>query len=155
MTDLLLEATGVAKRYGAVAALRDASLSVRPGEVHALLGANGAGKSTLVKILTGADPPRCRHHPHAGHAIASSARPPMRVARASSPSTRSRRWSRTWRSRDNLRLTETPIDAFRAWMGDLGIRELDLAERTPRPATADAAGHRPRARPGRTSRTCC
>ena len=54
MTDLLLEATGVAKHYGAVAALRDASLAVRPGEVHALLGANGAGKSTLVKILTGA-----------------------------------------------------------------------------------------------------
>ena len=54
MTELLLEATGVAKRYGAVAALRSASLSVRAGEVHALMGANGAGKSTLVKILTGA-----------------------------------------------------------------------------------------------------
>ena len=53
-TTLLLEATGVAKRYGAVAALRSASLAVRPGEVHALMGANGAGKSTLVKILTGA-----------------------------------------------------------------------------------------------------
>jgi ribose transport system ATP-binding protein len=54
VTDLLLEATGVQKRYGAVTALRDASLSVRPGEIHALMGANGAGKSTLVKILTGA-----------------------------------------------------------------------------------------------------
>src|SRR3954464_6127091 len=53
-TDLLLEATDVAKTYGAVVALRSASLAVRPGEVHALLGANGAGKSTLVKILTGA-----------------------------------------------------------------------------------------------------
>jgi ribose transport system ATP-binding protein len=53
-TELLLDATGVVKRYGAVVALRDASLAVRPGEVHALLGANGAGKSTLVKILTGA-----------------------------------------------------------------------------------------------------
>ena len=54
MTELLLEATGIAKRYGAVTALRNASLAVRPGEVHALMGANGAGKSTLVKILTGA-----------------------------------------------------------------------------------------------------
>ena len=54
MTDLLLDASDVAKRYGAVAALRSASLAVRPGEVHALMGANGAGKSTLVKILTGA-----------------------------------------------------------------------------------------------------
>ncbi len=53
-TDLLLEATGIAKTYGAVVALRSASLAVRPGEVHALMGANGAGKSTLVKILTGA-----------------------------------------------------------------------------------------------------
>ncbi len=50
----LLEATGVRKTYGAVTALRDAALSVRAGEVHALMGANGAGKSTLVKILTGA-----------------------------------------------------------------------------------------------------
>src|SRR6476620_8332613 len=53
-TDLLLEASGISKTYGAVVALRDASLRVRPGEVHALMGANGAGKSTLVKILTGA-----------------------------------------------------------------------------------------------------
>ena len=57
MTELLLEATGVEKRYGAVTALRDASLSVRPGEIHALMGANGAGKSTLVKVLTGAVKP--------------------------------------------------------------------------------------------------
>ena len=53
-TDLLLEATDISKTYGAVVALRSASLRVRPGEVHALMGANGAGKSTLVKILTGA-----------------------------------------------------------------------------------------------------
>ena len=53
-TDLLLEATDISKTYGAVVALRSASLRIRPGEVHALMGANGAGKSTLVKILTGA-----------------------------------------------------------------------------------------------------
>ena len=50
----LLDATGVVKNYGAVAALKNASLSLAPGEVHALMGANGAGKSTLVKILAGA-----------------------------------------------------------------------------------------------------
>jgi ribose transport system ATP-binding protein len=49
----LLEAREVSKHYGPVAALRSATLSVEPGEVHALLGANGAGKSTLVKVLTG------------------------------------------------------------------------------------------------------
>jgi ribose transport system ATP-binding protein len=54
MSSPLLDASGVAKNYGAVAALRNASLSVLPGEVHALMGANGAGKSTLIKILTGA-----------------------------------------------------------------------------------------------------
>jgi ribose transport system ATP-binding protein len=52
-TDLLLEINSVAKSYGPVVALKKANLSVRPGEIHALLGANGAGKSTLVKILTG------------------------------------------------------------------------------------------------------
>jgi ribose transport system ATP-binding protein len=59
MTDdtLLLDAYDVAKSFGAVVALRAASLRVRPGEVHALMGANGAGKSTLVKMLTGALPP--------------------------------------------------------------------------------------------------
>jgi ribose transport system ATP-binding protein len=44
----------VAKSFGAVRALTDASLTVRRGEVVALMGANGAGKSTFVKILTGA-----------------------------------------------------------------------------------------------------
>lgn len=48
----LLATRQIAKRYGPVVALRSADLTVRPGEIHALLGANGAGKSTLVKILS-------------------------------------------------------------------------------------------------------
>jgi rhamnose transport system ATP-binding protein len=47
----------LAKSYAAVRALSDASLDVRAGEIHALVGENGAGKSTLVRILTGATAP--------------------------------------------------------------------------------------------------
>ncbi|WP_020415725.1 sugar ABC transporter ATP-binding protein [Amycolatopsis sp. ATCC 39116] len=48
-----LEVDGVSKRYGAVQALDEVRLEVRPGEVMALLGENGAGKSTIVKVLSG------------------------------------------------------------------------------------------------------
>jgi len=50
----LLRAEGISKHFGGVKALRDASLSVATGEVHAVVGENGAGKSTLSKIITGA-----------------------------------------------------------------------------------------------------
>ncbi|MGW0712052.1 sugar ABC transporter ATP-binding protein [Streptomyces sp. NPDC002643] len=50
------EAIGITKRFGATVALRDARITVAPGESHALVGRNGAGKSTLVSILTGLRP---------------------------------------------------------------------------------------------------
>src|SRR6186713_1148019 len=113
MPEMLLEATGVAKTYGAVAALRNASLTVRPGEVHALMGANGAGKSTLVKILTGAirpdagrilvrgEPRRIRSPGEARRAgVVSVYQEPALVPDLDIAS--------------NLRLTDTPVAPFRA-----------------------------------------
>lgn len=49
-----VEMEHIDKKFGGVYALKDVSLRVKPGEVHALIGENGAGKSTLMKILSGA-----------------------------------------------------------------------------------------------------
>ena len=56
----VMELTGVSKRFDATQALADVSLTLYPGETHALLGENGAGKSTLIKVMTGI------HSPDAG-----------------------------------------------------------------------------------------
>jgi ribose transport system ATP-binding protein len=124
-TDLLLEATGISKTYGAVVALKAASLAVRPGEVHALMGANGAGKSTLVKILTGAVHPdsgriavrgreRTVHSPaearHGG--LVSVYQEPALIPDLD--------------IRSNLRLTETPLEPFRHWLAELGLPGFNL-----------------------------
>jgi branched-chain amino acid transport system ATP-binding protein len=50
---LVLEASNLNLRFGAVEALRQVSISIRPGEIHAIIGPNGAGKSSLLNCLSG------------------------------------------------------------------------------------------------------
>ncbi len=53
----LAESVGVSCVFGEVAAVREVSIQVRPGEIVGLLGANGAGKTTLIRMLLGLIPP--------------------------------------------------------------------------------------------------
>lgn len=119
----ILDVHDVAKRFGSVVALRAASLQVRAGEVHALMGANGAGKSTLVKILTGAlradagsiavrgrvrsfrSPAEAR-----GAGIVSVYQDPALVPDLSIA--------------DNLRLARVTLAAVRPWLSRLGIADI-------------------------------
>ncbi|RWL79816.1 MAG: sugar ABC transporter ATP-binding protein [Mesorhizobium sp.] len=126
-TSPLLDATGVAKNYGAVAALRNASLSVLPGEVHALMGANGAGKSTLVKILTGAIKADAGRILIRGQQL--DVRSPAAARRAGLlPVYQEPSLIPDLDVLSNLKLTGTPVEPFRAWVRELGIPDLDIRE---------------------------
>jgi ribose transport system ATP-binding protein len=119
----LLEATGVAKSFGAVQALKAASLEVRSGEVIALMGANGAGKSTLVKILTGALKPDSGHVRIRGRDQA--VRSPAEARRTGLiPVYQEPSLIPDLTVADNLRLTGTPLPAFMEWVKEHGIPEL-------------------------------
>ena len=130
----LLEARGVAKHYGPVAALRSTDLSVSAGEVHALLGANGAGKSTLVKCLTGVVRPD-------GGTISVSgretrARSPMHAARLGlSPVFQDPALVPDLTVAQNLRLTGSSVDAVRSQLAamDLGVSFRELVGDLPLP----------------------
>jgi branched-chain amino acid transport system ATP-binding protein len=57
MSDVLLTASGVTKRFGGLAAVSDVSLTLRRERIHAVIGTNGAGKSTLTNLISGDLPP--------------------------------------------------------------------------------------------------
>ena len=61
MSEYLLRAVDISKSFGAVKALQNVTLEIKPGEVHCLAGENGCGKSTIIKVICGV------HKPDGGH----------------------------------------------------------------------------------------
>src|SRR3954452_2792892 len=75
----VLEAKSLGLRFGGVDALKDVSLTVKPGEIHAVIGPNGAGKSSLLNCLSGFYRPQTGTMAFGGQDIA-SLRPNKRAA---------------------------------------------------------------------------
>jgi branched-chain amino acid transport system ATP-binding protein len=78
MADPALELAALEVRYGAVAAVRDVSLSVEKGEIVGLIGPNGAGKSTTLHAITGLVPAHAGDVRLGGRSILG--RPPEAIA---------------------------------------------------------------------------
>ena len=57
MSEALLSASGLTKRFGGLAAVNEVSVELQRGRIHAVIGPNGAGKSTLTNLLSGDLPP--------------------------------------------------------------------------------------------------
>ncbi len=121
----VLDAKGVSKSFGAVLALRDASLRVRKGEIVALMGANGAGKSTFVKILTGVLRPDTGHVRIKGRD--SQVGSPAEARRSGVvPVYQEPSLIPDLDVADNLRLGNTRAEPFRHWVAELGIPDLRM-----------------------------
>ena len=74
MTIPVIEAKNIVKSFGGVRAVDNVSVSVMPGEIHAVVGENGAGKSTLMRILAGVETPDSGSVEINGTAIENSAK---------------------------------------------------------------------------------
>ncbi|MEI6724137.1 MAG: ABC transporter ATP-binding protein [Betaproteobacteria bacterium] len=69
MSEALIRADGIGKRFGGVQALDGVGFSINVGEVYGLIGPNGAGKTTLFNVLTGIYTPDAGHFQFAGRDI--------------------------------------------------------------------------------------
>jgi branched-chain amino acid transport system ATP-binding protein len=78
-TSPVLVTHGLTRRFGGLVAVRDVSVSLHQGELHAVIGPNGAGKTTLVNMLSGEIKPTAGHISLDGHAVAGE--PAWRLAR--------------------------------------------------------------------------
>ena len=80
MSDVLLSARGLTKRFGGLAAVHDVTLDLWRERIHAVIGPNGAGKSTLTNLLSGDLPPTSGSVTLAGREVTGWS--PERISRA-------------------------------------------------------------------------
>ncbi|WGS54279.1 ABC transporter ATP-binding protein [Paraburkholderia sp. D15] len=122
MTEAILKANGVVKRYGKFTALSDVNLNIQPRTVHSVIGPNGAGKTTLFHVLTGTLPITEGRIVFDGHDVT---REPdhKRVRRGIARSFQVTSLFANLSVRENLRLAAQGVDAVRAlnaWTPPLG-----------------------------------
>jgi ribose transport system ATP-binding protein len=138
MTEPALEVRAVSKSFPGVKALDGVSMTLLPGQIHALLGENGAGKSTLVKILTGVHRPDGGEVLVGGRAVA-FATPRDAIAAGISVVHQERNLIRRFSVGENIALERLPTKRglvdyaavhreARRWLDALG---LDIDPRTP------------------------
>lgn len=113
MSEAILRASGVVKRYGKFTALSDVTLNIMPRTVHSVIGPNGAGKTTLFHVLTGTLPITEGKIVFDGHDVT---REPdhKRVRRGVARSFQVTSLFANLSVRENLRLAAQGVDAIRA-----------------------------------------
>ena len=150
----LLATTGLTKRFGGLLALADVTLTVMPGEIHAIIGPNGAGKTTLVSALAGELRPDAGAIRFAGHDI-SRLGPARRAALGIARSFQITSLFREFTALDNVALAVQAHEghSFRFWRpasrdprlrekARAALAEIGLSGRADTPAAALSHGER-------------
>ena len=113
MSEVILQASGIVKRYGKFAALSEVDLRILPRTVHSVIGPNGAGKTTLFHVLTGTLPTTAGKIMFDGHDVTHEP-DHKRVRRGVARSFQVTSLFANLGVRENLRLAAQGVDAKRA-----------------------------------------
>jgi len=127
MSESILEARGVVKRYGKFTALGGVDLRIAPRTVHSVIGPNGAGKTTLFHVLTGTLPISSGSIVFDGHDVTHEP-DHKRVRRGIARSFQVTSLFANLSVRENLRVAAQGVDARRAmnaWQPPRGALALD------------------------------